>query len=51
MVRTIVGTLVQVGAGHRDPDWVADVLAACDRNAAGETAPAHGLTFWHVSYA
>lgn len=50
MVRTIVGTLVQVGAGHRDPDWVADVLAACDRNAAGETAPAHGLTFWHVSY-
>lgn len=51
MVRTIVGTLVQVGAGHRQPDWVADVLAACDRNAAGENAPACGLTFWHVNYA
>ncbi len=50
MVRTIVGTLVQVGAGHREPGWVAEVLAACDRNAAGETAPAHGLTFWHVRY-
>lgn len=50
MVRTIVGTLVQVGAGHRNPDWITEVLAACDRNTAGETVPACGLTFWHVSY-
>ena len=50
MVRTIVGTLVPVGAGHREPAWVAEVLGARDRNAAGETAPACGLTFWHVSY-
>ena len=50
MVRTIVGTLVQVGAGNRDAPWVADVLAARDRAAAGETAPAHGLVFWHVEY-
>ena len=50
MVRTIVGTLVQVGAGTREPGWVADVLAARDRGAAGETAPACGLTFWHVNY-
>ena len=50
MVRTIVGTLVQVGAGNREPGWVADVLAARDRGAAGETAPACGLTFWHVNY-
>lgn len=50
MVRTIVGTLVQVGAGNREPAWVADVLAACDRAAAGETAPACGLTFWKVTY-
>ena len=49
MVRTIVGTLVQVGAGNREPGWVADVLAARDRGAAGETAPACGLTFWHVN--
>lgn len=50
MVRTIVGTLVQVGAGQKPPEWMADVLSACDRSAAGETAPACGLTFWHVSY-
>jgi len=50
MVRTIVGTLVEVGAGRRDPVWVADALAACDRSAAGPTAPAHGLTLWSVEY-
>ena len=50
MVRTIVGTLVAVGRGHREPEWVADVLAARDRSAAGENAPACGLTFWEVRY-
>lgn len=50
MVRTIVGTLVQVGSGHREPAWVEEVLRACDRGAAGETAPACGLTFWRVAY-
>lgn len=50
MVRTIAGTLVEVGRGHRPPSWVADVLAACDRSAAGPCAPAKGLTFTGVSY-
>ena len=50
MVRSIVGTLVEVGAGRRDVAWVAQVLDARDRTAAGPTAPAHGLTFWRVSY-
>ncbi len=50
MVRTIVGTLVMVGRGQRDPDWVAEVLAARDRQAAGENAPARGLVFWSVGY-
>ena len=50
MVRTIVGTLVMVGRGQRKPEWVADVLQACDRCAAGENAPAAGLVFWDVSY-
>lgn len=50
MVRTIVGTLVMVGRGLREPEWVAEVLAARDRTAAGENAPAKGLTFWHVEY-
>ena len=50
MVRTIAGTLVEVGRGHRDPSWVAEVLAACDRAAAGPCAPAKGLTFVGVEY-
>lgn len=50
MVRTIVGTLVEVGAGRRPPCWVAEVLLACDRGAAGPCAPAKGLTFWDVRY-
>lgn len=50
MVRTIVGTLVEVGAHRREPNWVAEVLEACDRRAAGATAPACGLTFQSVGY-
>ncbi|MDO4533286.1 MAG: hypothetical protein Q4C36_06145, partial [Coriobacteriia bacterium] len=50
MVRSIVGTLVMVGAGLRAPAWVAEVLEARDRQAAGENAPACGLVFWRVLY-
>ncbi len=50
MVRTIVGTLMEVGCGRRSPAWVGEVLAACDRRAAGPCAPAKGLTFWDVQY-
>lgn len=50
MVRTIVGTLVAVGAGRRAPSWVGEVLEARDRRAAGENAPACGLVFWRVDY-
>ena len=50
MVRTVVGTLVEVGAGRREPGWVAHALAACSRPAAGSTAPACGLTLWRVEY-
>lgn len=50
MVRTIVGTLVAVGAGRRNPSWVGEVLEARDRCAAGENAPAAGLVFWRVDY-
>ncbi len=50
MVRAIMGTLVEVGRGRRDPDWVAEALRARDRSRAGQTAPACGLTFWDVRY-
>ena len=45
MVRNIVGSLVEVGAGERPPAWIADVLAARDRTVAGPTAPPQGLVF------
>jgi tRNA pseudouridine38-40 synthase len=50
MVRTIVGTLVEVGRGVRGESWPAEVLAARDRKAAGQTAPAHGLFLLRVDY-
>lgn len=50
MVRTITGTLVEVGRGHHDAAWVAAALSACDRKAAGPCAPAKGLTFVGVDY-
>ena len=50
MVRTIAGTLAEVGRGRRSPAWVGEALAACDRMAAGPCAPAKGLTFVGVDY-
>ena len=50
MVRTMVGTLVDVGLGKRQPEWIGDVLVACNRSKAGETAPARGLILWQVIY-
>ncbi|MBO4365522.1 MAG: tRNA pseudouridine(38-40) synthase TruA [Eggerthellaceae bacterium] len=50
MVRTIVGTLVEVGRGQQSEQWVAQALEARDRTAAGECAPAQGLVFWEVRY-
>ncbi len=50
MVRSIVGTLVDVGLGRIDPDRLPLILAAHDRNAAGQVAPPTGLTLWHISY-
>lgn len=42
-VRIFAGTLVEIGLGRRTPDDIAAMLAAKDRQAAGPTAPPHGL--------
>lgn len=44
MVRIIAGTLIEVGCGAKQPEDVAQIIAARNRSAAGPTAPAHGLT-------
>ncbi|HRQ65632.1 MAG TPA: tRNA pseudouridine(38-40) synthase TruA [Xanthomonadaceae bacterium] len=50
MVRNIIGTLLPVGRGERQPAWVAEVLAGGDRTLAGPTAEARGLTFLGPRY-
>ena len=50
MVRSIVGTLVDVGLGGRSPDSIGVTLSARDRSAAGRVAPPTGLVLWSVDY-
>ncbi|HQO35751.1 MAG TPA: tRNA pseudouridine(38-40) synthase TruA [bacterium] len=50
MVRTIVGTLIEVGLGRLSPQDVQGILESRDRSRAGKTAPAHGLTLVRITY-
>lgn len=50
MVRNIMGTLVAIGRGDRDPAWAAQVLASRDRTAGGMAAPPQGLTLMSIAY-
>jgi tRNA pseudouridine38-40 synthase len=50
MVRSVVGTLVEVGLGKRKAGEMSGIIRARRRAAAGQPAPAHGLCLWAVSY-
>ena len=50
MVRILTGTLLEVGAGKREPEDVKAILEAKDRTQAGYTAPAQGLCLMEVDY-
>lgn len=50
MVRSIVGTLIEVGRGEKDFDTIQSAIVGGDRSLAGKTAPAHGLTLQRVDY-
>ncbi len=45
MIRNLMGCLIQVGQGLKPADWMADVLAARDRDAAAPTFSPDGLYF------
>ena len=49
-VRNMVGSLVKVGTGAWFPEKIAEALKACDRAAAGPTAPAEGLYLTAILY-
>lgn len=50
MVRSIVGTLVDVGKGKIAPDDLPGIIEARDRVSAGPVAPPHGLCLVAVEY-
>jgi tRNA pseudouridine38-40 synthase len=50
MVRSLVGTLVDVGRGRRRAADLVWILRSCDRSQAAQPAPAHGLTLVAVHY-
>jgi tRNA pseudouridine38-40 synthase len=50
MVRSVVGTMVDIGMGRRRAGDMAEVIRARDRQRAGQLAPPHGLCLWQVRY-
>jgi tRNA pseudouridine38-40 synthase len=50
MVRSLVGTMVEMGRGHKTAGEMAAILRARSRAAAGDLAPPHGLCLWEVVY-
>ncbi|MEP6277163.1 MAG: tRNA pseudouridine(38-40) synthase TruA, partial [Hyphomonas sp.] len=49
-VRSIVGSLVDVGRGKQPVGWIADILAAAERTACGPISPPDGLYLEKVDY-
>lgn len=50
MVRSIVGTLLEVGRGEKDSDTIQTAIITGNRDLAGKTASAQGLTLLRVDY-
>jgi tRNA pseudouridine38-40 synthase len=50
MVRSLVGAMLTVGDGRREPQWPAELLRLRERSSQVTVAPAHGLTLVEVGY-
>lgn len=50
MVRAIVGSLIEVGRGKRDPEWIKELIDGGSRSDAGTSVPGKGLFFSGAEY-
>ena len=50
MVRNIVGVLIEIGSGKRNPEDIVTILEAQDRTISGKTAPSCGLYLKNIEY-
>lgn len=50
MVRAIVGSLIEVGRGKKDPSWISDLIASGNRSDAGSSVPGEALFFTGAEY-
>ena len=50
MVRAMVGSLIEVGRGKKDPSWISGLIAGGSRSAAGQSVPGNALFFCGAKY-
>ena len=50
MVRAIVGSLIEVGRGRKDPAWIAELIEKGSRSDAGSSVPGKALFFTGAEY-
>ena len=50
MVRAIVGSLIEVGRGKKEPQWISELIASGNRSAAGSSVPGKALFFTGAKY-
>ena len=50
MVRAIVGSLIEVGRGKKEPEWISELIASQNRSAAGSSVPGKALFFTGAEY-
>lgn len=50
MVRAIVGSLIEVGRGKREPSWIRDLITSGTRSDAGSSVPGNALFFCGAEY-
>ena len=50
MVRAVVGSLIEVGRGKKEPSWISDLIASGNRSDAGTSVPGNALFFTGAEY-